>query len=85
MMPPMIVSRRVAVAAVLAAVLTSGPGFRAQAPAAAQAIDVQKLGPQVGSAVPSFSLPDQSGRQQTLQSIMGPRGAVLVFFRSADW
>jgi hypothetical protein len=48
-------------------------------------IDVSKLGPQVGERVPDFSLPDQSGRMRTLQSIMGPRGAMLVFVRSADW
>jgi hypothetical protein len=46
---------------------------------------VSKLGPQVGTRVPDFSLADQSGRQRTLQSIMGPRGAMLVFVRSADW
>ena len=48
-------------------------------------IDVSKLGPQVGERVPDFTLVDQSGRQRTLQSIMGPRGAMLVFVRSADW
>ena len=48
-------------------------------------IDVAKLGPQVGERVPDFSLQDQNGRTQTLQSIMGPRGAMLVFVRSADW
>ena len=48
-------------------------------------IDVSKLGPQVGERVPDFTLTDQSGRQRPLQSIMGPRGAMLVFVRSADW
>jgi hypothetical protein len=48
-------------------------------------IDVSKLGPQVGERVPDFSLKDQTGRTQTLQSIMGPKGAMLVFIRSADW
>jgi cytochrome oxidase Cu insertion factor (SCO1/SenC/PrrC family) len=48
-------------------------------------IDVSKLGPQVGEQVPDFSLPDQHGTSRTLQSIMGPRGAMLVFVRSADW
>ena len=48
-------------------------------------IDVSKLGPQVGATVPDFSLPDQHGTKQTLQSVMGPKGAILVFFRSADW
>ena len=48
-------------------------------------IDVSKLGPQVGERVPDFSLNDQNGRAWTLQSIMGPKGAMLVFVRSADW
>ena len=48
-------------------------------------IDVSTLGPQVGGSVPDFSLPDQTGSTRTLQSIMGPKGAMLVFIRSADW
>ena len=48
-------------------------------------IDVSKLGPQVGERVPDFKLVDQAGKVQTLQSIMGRRGAMLVFVRSADW
>ena len=48
-------------------------------------IDVSKLGPQVGGRVPDFSLKDQNGTTQTLHSIMGPKGAMLVFIRSADW
>jgi hypothetical protein len=48
-------------------------------------IDLSKLGPQVGQQVPDFSLKDQYGETRTLNSIMGPRGAMLVFIRSADW
>ena len=48
-------------------------------------VDVSKLGPQVGERVPDFRLRDQAGREQTLQSIIGRRGAMLVFVRSADW
>jgi hypothetical protein len=44
-----------------------------------------KTGPELGQPVPAFSASDQQGRTQTLQSIMGPKGAMLVFFRSADW
>ncbi len=47
--------------------------------------DVQKLGPQVGSRVPDFTLLDQNGQSRTLASLMGPKGLMLVFFRSADW
>ena len=65
-------------------------GWFAQAPSGTQPtarpkIDVSKLGPQVGDRVPDFSLNDQNGKTWTLQSIMGPKGAMLVFFRSADW
>jgi cytochrome oxidase Cu insertion factor (SCO1/SenC/PrrC family) len=59
-------------------------GRQASAPARTP-IDVSKLGPQVGERVPDFSLKDQSGKAWTLDSIMGPKGAMLVFFRSADW
>lgn len=48
-------------------------------------VDVSALGPQVGELVPEFSLQDQTGMTWTLPSIMGPRGAMLVFVRSADW
>jgi peroxiredoxin len=42
-------------------------------------------GPEIGKTVPEFSAPDQFGKVQTLKSIMGPKGALLVFYRSADW
>ena len=48
-------------------------------------IDVSRLGPQVGLQVPDFSLKDQNGKTWTRQSILGSKGAMLVFFRSADW
>jgi peroxiredoxin len=48
-------------------------------------VDVSKLGPQVGERVPDFTLVDQTGRTRNAQSIMGSRGAMLVFVRSADW
>ena len=57
---------------------------RAQTPTRTK-IDVSKLGPQVGERVPDFSLQDQHGKTWTPQSIMGPKGAMLVFVRSADW
>ena len=44
-----------------------------------------KTGPGVGEHVPDFSAPDQANHSRTLQSILGPKGAMLVFFRSADW
>ena len=46
--------------------------------------DIQALGPQVGAKVPEFSLPDQTGTVRTLQSLMGTKGLMLLFYRSAD-
>lgn len=57
----------------------------AQAPPAKTAADLAKLGPQTGQRVPDFTLPDQQGWPRALKSILGPKGAMLVFFRSADW
>ena len=51
----------------------------------AQAPDPQTLGPKVGEPVPDFTLTDQHGTPRSLRSTFGPEGAVLVFFRSADW
>ena len=47
--------------------------------------DITTLGPQVGDELPSFTGIDQFGRTQTLQSIMGSEGAMVVLYRSADW
>jgi cytochrome oxidase Cu insertion factor (SCO1/SenC/PrrC family) len=47
--------------------------------------DLATLGPQVGQRAVDFSLADQTGRVRTLKSTAGPKGTMLVFFRSADW
>ena len=66
-----------------AALMTSAIALvAAQTPAV---VDTTKLGPQVGATVPAFSGVDQFGKAHTLASSMGPKGAMLVFFRSADW
>jgi hypothetical protein len=52
---------------------------------ARERVNVSEKGPQVGERLPDFSLTDQSGRTRTLQSLMGQRGLMLVFIRSADW
>jgi len=44
-----------------------------------------ELGPQAGERLPEFSLRDQRGVQRDFPSLAGPKGLVLVFFRSADW
>jgi hypothetical protein len=48
-------------------------------------VNLTAIGPQVGTKVPGFSGVDQFGRTHTLESSLGPKGAMLVFFRSADW
>jgi hypothetical protein len=48
-------------------------------------VDTSAIGPRVGQPVPDFSGTDQFGRQHTLSSSLGAEGAMLVFFRSADW
>jgi cytochrome oxidase Cu insertion factor (SCO1/SenC/PrrC family) len=75
------------VSALLAATVVTISAQQPPAAAAspAQQVDVTRLGPQVGERVPDFSLTDQNGRAQTLKTLMGPSGAMLVFFRSADW
>ncbi len=42
-------------------------------------------GVSISKSAPSFRARDQFGKEQTIKSLMGPNGLVLVFFRSADW
>lgn len=50
------------------------------------AAQAQELGPRIGTKVPDIGTPpDQSGMQRSLSSLMGEKGLVLFFFRSADW
>jgi hypothetical protein len=51
----------------------------------AASVQVMSIGLGVGQKAPPFSLHDQFGRVQTLDSLRGPKGTVLLFFRSADW
>jgi hypothetical protein len=67
-----------ALLAVTVVVLIFGAGSLAQtAP--------ESPGPAVGARVPDFQLSDQAGANRSLHSVMGPKGLMLVFFRSADW
>jgi hypothetical protein len=45
----------------------------------------REYGPAVGSKLPAFELPDQDGRLHSSSNLLGPKGAVIVFYRSADW
>lgn len=48
-------------------------------------IEVMSIGIAVGQKAPAFSLIDQFGKIQTLDTLRGANGTVLLFFRSADW
>jgi len=45
----------------------------------------REYGPAIGTPLPSFELPDQAGMPHRLKSLLGPKGAVILFYRSADW
>lgn len=63
-------------------VLAQAPAPTAARPAG---VDPAALGPSVGLAIPRFEAKDQNGRARDFSSLAGPKGLVLVFFRSADW
>jgi hypothetical protein len=48
-------------------------------------LGAREYGPPVGSKMPAFKLKDQDGKTHTLSNLLGPKGAVILFFRSADW
>jgi len=49
----------------------------------ASLVNAQDFGP--GTHIPEFRLNDQNGTSQTFESIRGAKGAMVVFYRSADW
>ena len=45
-----------------------------------------ELGPAINAKAPDIGMPaDQTGKPRALASLMGDKGMVLFFFRSADW
>jgi peroxiredoxin len=70
------ISRRVLLAVpALALVIALSPVARAQ-----------DLGPAVGTVAPSIGTSaDQTGKPRALADLMGDKGLVLMFFRSAKW
>jgi hypothetical protein len=48
-------------------------------------IQPMSIGLGVGEKAPTFSVQDQFGRVQSLDTLNGRNGTVLLFFRSADW
>ena len=48
-------------------------------------LELMSIGLAIGQKAPAFSVRDQFGRVQTLETLKGVNGTVLLFFRSADW
>jgi len=44
-----------------------------------------EVGLRPGQKAPDFSASDQFGKTQTLETLRGSKGTVLLFYRSADW
>ena len=44
-----------------------------------------EVGLRAGHKAPEFSARDQFGKTQTLETLRGSKGTVLLFYRSADW
>ncbi len=47
--------------------------------------DDAQIGLEVGTKIPEFQAVDQNGKVWDFDALKGPKGAVLIFHRSADW
>jgi peroxiredoxin len=45
----------------------------------------REYGPPIGATMPDFELRDQDGKIRSLKSLLGSKGGVILFQRSADW
>ncbi len=43
------------------------------------------IGLEIGQRAPQFTLVDQFGHEQSNETLKGPKGTIVFFFRSADW
>src|SRR6266478_9437795 len=43
------------------------------------------IGLEIGRRAPQFTLVDQFGHEQSNETLKGPKGTIVLFFRSADW
>jgi hypothetical protein len=44
-----------------------------------------RTGVEVGARIPDFQIADLDGKTWDFEAIKGPKGALLHFYRSADW
>ena len=65
--------------------LISASGLPPSPALAAQSGPSVKTGPALGDKIPPFRAIDQNGETRDFESIRGPKGALILFFRSADW
>ena len=59
-------------------------GNAQEGPSSKQAVS-PAIGLDVGQRAPSFTSSDQFGRKQSIETLRGANGTILLFFRSADW
>jgi hypothetical protein len=69
--------------AVLAFAITARCGSLCAA--TTQPADLPNSDLKAGQTIPELSGTDQFGKPQDFDSLKGPNGLVLLFFRSADW
>ncbi len=69
----------------MARLLAIGALTLAPAVMSAQSDAPLATGPAVGEKIPQFEAVDQSSRRQTFETLKGPNGLLLLFYRSADW
>jgi hypothetical protein len=65
--------------------ISAGQAREPQSASPGATVDVERVGPQVGASLPDFNLRDQHGEAHALKALLGPKGGLIVFFRSADW
>jgi len=70
--------------AVLFAVVSSAFASGQENPATSHG-SASSVGLEIGQQAPAFALPDQFGHEHTNETLKGPKGTVILFFRSSDW
>ena len=79
-------SHRTALVLLTASVACARVGAAPQlGPGSPPPVPVERRGLAVGERIPPLDTVDQFGRRQTLDTLTGPKGLVLLFVRSADW
>jgi len=74
---------KVAIASAFSIALLALTSGQAKPPADDGAVPA--IGLAIGQPAAAFSLRDQFGHEQSNSTLKGPKGTVLLFFRSADW